>query len=542
MSSLTSKVLAKVDIVKLIGEYISIEKYGDSYRALCPFHPDKDPSFSVSPRLQIFRCFGSGCQVGGNAINFVALYEGISYYQALTVIARKIGRPDLAPDKTEKITDIFEINERVLSLYQTALFTQSALSEKARMNLKDRRITQETARLFGLGYSPNSWTWLMNRGLDRKLLLKAGLLRKSEAGLLRDFFKNRIIFPIYHQGKLVGFTGRTLGMSRKTPKYLNSRESDWFRKRDIIYGWDLNRKSIQLTKQVVIVEGQFDVLQLSQRGITNTVAISGSYFGADQAAFLKKSVSSAIVFSDGDEAGIETAVRLGKSLAGQGIKLKIIFVKGKDPDDIAKYQRRFDWNKLNLEHSYSLETFAFLHGSLERALEAISAFSNKIDVSHALKHLSELSGHDERHLEHWLIEFKKSPLQQWSIDPEKTQFKLQEELLLLAAIKEDEIPLSKYLRRKLRDDQVNLKTARSEGFTQQLAENSDYLSRLYVLEKISNIEKYTTDLKTRLTLHYIQKDVKKLKKEYRNDSNIQHLEEIERLIKRVSKLKLKLTI
>lgn len=535
----SAEILADVDIVEILGDYLKLEPRGENYWGLCPFHPDKNPSLSVNQRLGIFHCFSSGCNVGGNAAKFISLLEGISYGRALGIIARKMGKSHLAPEVVEDAKDIFEINEIVGNLYTQVLFSSPKFSKRAREFLRDRHITQETARLFGLGYSPNSWTWLTNQGLNRKLLLKSRLIKATEAGHFRDFFKNRIIFPIYHQKRLVGFTGRTLGTASKIPKYMNSGESDWYKKREVIYGWHINGNNIRRSKQVVIVEGQFDLLQLYQRGITNSIAISGSHFGVKQAAFIKQNVREAIIFCDGDSAGAKVGIKLGGRLLEQGVQVQILFIDGKDPDDLARYKHRFNWSDLQ-ERLVSPVKFAFEHDGLEAGLTIASLHKNKIKLGYALRELSELSGYEERHLEHWLDEYKKSPMGSGPIKPRDTHLQLKEELLLLAAFKQESIPVSKYLRLKLRRDGVNLGVAKTAGFIQELAEESKFVTRLHLLAKVTDIEKYTDDLKAHLTLEYLGKDVKRLKRKLKEHEDITYLGQLESTVKRINKIKLRL--
>ena len=158
MDPKASRILTKADIVKIIGSYIKLERAGDNYRAKCPFHGDKDPSLSVSPKLNIFKCFGVSCEAGGNVATFISLYEDVTYNEALAVLAKKLGHPEWVPEfEAREFKNIYDINEFVLKLYQDILFNKTPISERARLYLKERRITQETASLFGLGYSTNTW-------------------------------------------------------------------------------------------------------------------------------------------------------------------------------------------------------------------------------------------------------------------------------------------------------------------------------------------------------------------------------------------------
>jgi DNA primase catalytic core len=537
----TKKILGHIDIVDIISKYLVLEKMGDNYRAPCPFHTDADPSLSVSPSLGIFKCFGAGCGKGGNAANFIQYYEDIPYQQALSKLAKLIGRPDLAPQEEKKgFEAVFEMNQIVSTLYQNSLFTKNEVSEKARLNLRERRITQETAKRFGLGYSPNSWTWLADQTLNKNILRKAGLILKTDAGHFRDFFKNRIIFPFYSQDKIMGFTGRTLGIAKKIPKYLNSKDSDWFKKQQLLYGWNFNRKFIVQAKEVIIVEGQFDVLQLFQRGITNTVAVSGSYFNANTAGLLSKSINRATIFSDGDSAGVGASLRIAELLAQRGIELNIIYLEGKDPDECAKYKHRFNWDKLNSKYSNSLVQFAFKHEGVEGAIRRLASYSNKVKVSYAMRELSELSGFDEPHLEHWLKEFKSAPLSNEVITAQSISLALEEELLLLSAYNKDCVLLDSYLTKKLGKQLVAQISEANRGTIPQLAENPQYATRLYTLEHVKDLAKYSNDLLTKTYLSFLKEDVKTFKNKFKETGDIKYLDKMEKWVKKINKVKMRI--
>lgn len=538
MYQTAADILAKVDIASIIKSYIKLTPAGDNFKARCCFHRDNFPSLSVSPRLGIFKCFSPQCDAKGNAANFISLYENISYYEALAILAKKIGRPDLAPRmKSLEFETIFEMNEHVLGLYQRLLFSRTPLSNRGREFIKSRRITQETARHFGLGYSPNNWVWLANQELNKELLLEANLISQSDAGLFRDFFKNRIIFPIYHNKRLVGFVGRSTGTAKKIPKYLNSRDSDWFKKRAILYGWDKTRDEVRKTGHVIIVEGQLDLIQLYQRGLRNTVAVSGSYFGDDQAKFLSKMVKEATIFSDGDRPGIGASIRVGEHLLNYGIFPRIIFVRGKDPDDLAKHRKRFNWEKLNREKSYSYPQFVFKAKGLEEALRRVSAIPNKIKLSYTLRELAELSGYDESHLEQWLIEYKKAPLIPPDFKLDKIPLALEDELIILSAITENELPLDDYLKTKLSEPLLDQIDMFQEGLLQELVDDPKYADRIHILAQIQDIDKYALDLINRLRLQHMEKDMLNLKEKFRSTKNPQLLDELEIMVRQINKLK-----
>ena len=535
----TTKLFSLVHIEEVIKDYLPIQKIGENYRCKCPFHHDSDPSLVISPRIGIFKCFGSGCGETGNAASFISKYEDIPYAQALKILADKVGRPDLAPKaQTKEFKNVFEINQFALNLYSNILFTKDDLSSNARMALRERRITQETAKLFQLGYSPNSWTWLVDQHLDNNLLEQANLILKTDAGHYRDYFKNRIIFPIFHQKKLIGFTGRTLGVSQKIPKYLNSKDSDWFKKSKLLYGWAQNAQQIRRQKEIVITEGQFDVLQLHQRGIQNAVAVSGSYFGPDQANLFQKSVKKATIISDGDKAGIEAVIRIGEFLIERNIDSHIIHVEGKDPDDLARYKHRFNWEKLNTKYGYNFVEFCHEHKGLESTLKRISGHRNKLKLSQDLKILSNLSGYDEKHLEHWLAQYKKAPLTEM-LDLKKDELKLEDELMLLYACDNINVPINGFLKNRLEKNLVEVIKNKPEGLTQDLARNTKYASRLSIIDNIKDKDKYAKDLITKLNLKYMKKEVSKNKKLYKETQDSKYLEQVESMVKNINKMKIK---
>lgn len=540
MTNYESKDLfALVHIEDVIKKYLPIQKIGENYRCKCPFHHDSDPSLVISPKLGIFKCFGSGCGETGNAASFISKFEDIPYPLALAQLAETIGRPDLAPKAAnQQFNSVFEMNEFALSLYQNILFTKDDISSNARMALRERRITQETAKLFQLGYSPNSWTWLVDQHLDNTLLEKSNLILKTDAGHYRDYFKNRIIFPIFYRKRLIGFTGRTLGVSQKIPKYLNSKDSDWFKKSKLLYGWAQNAQAIRKQKEIVITEGQFDVLQLHQRGIQNAVAVSGSYFGADQANLFQKSVNRAIIMSDGDKAGIEAVIRIGEHLLERNIDCHIIHVEGKDPDDLARYQHRFDWEKLNKKYGYSFVEFCHEQKGLESTLKRISGHTNKLRLSQDLKQLSDLSGYDEKHLEHWLTQYKKAPLME-NINIEKTQLKLEDELLLLYAVNGVDVPLNGFLKKRLDSSLIENITEKPAGLVQDLASNAQFATRLTILDTIKDKQQYAKDLIIKLNLKYMKQEVNKNKKLYSETNDTKYLEKVEDMVKNINKMKLK---
>jgi len=542
MSNKTEEILSHVDIVEVVEEVVGdLKAVGENFKGHCPFHADNDPSFVVSPKKQIFKCFGGGCGVGGNAANFIALHQDVSYNEALAILAKRIGKPDLAKGLiAQTYASVFDLNAIVQQMYHEVLFTRSSVSQKARLFLRDRRITQETARKFGLGYGPNAWTWLKNQSLDVEQLIEANLISgpKSKAPG-RDFMKNRIVFPIHYQGKIVGFSGRSIGTSKKIAKYLNSKESDWFQKGDLLYGWHVNRKSILAAKEVVIVEGNFDVLQLYQRGIDTAVAILGSYIGPRSAFFLAKKIKKAIVFADGDAPGIDSALKTGAALVAQGIPVEVIYVEGRDPDDIAKRETRFDWEDLKNNHMQPLHLFAFEHKKLEGALEILGSYSEKVQVGYALRDLAKASGFSEDHLDRWLGKYKKSVLGVIEdITPPQQKSSLIDELIVLNSVYDVEGLLEEYEMKKLAAENVDLSIAKDPGFIASLADKPAQLERLFKFDQIEDLHEYAEDLIARLRVQLLKRDIKRWRKKFKETEDLKYLKWVERAVREVNYIQL----
>jgi len=324
-------ILKKIDIVDVISSYIDLKKVGSNYSARCPFHPDDTPSFFVSPSKGIFKCFG--CGVGGDAIKFVSLYENISYSEALLKLAKRYNIP-IKLKETKRSTKMLQILELVANYYHNALGSVPRVVDY----LKSRGISSKSAQKFMLGYSPSSEdlvSFLKKEGvLDA--YEKTGNLIKLDEGLYRDLFAGRIIIPIRDErGNYIAFGGRLLQEGQ--PKYINSPESEFFKKRSVVFGLHQAREYIKEMGFVVIVEGYFDVIAMHQEGYKNTVAPLGTSFSQDHAIILSKYTKNAVLLFDGDNAG-KKAVRLATPhLLSQGINVKVAYLpEGEDPDTMVR--------------------------------------------------------------------------------------------------------------------------------------------------------------------------------------------------------------
>jgi len=339
--NLSEQVRLKNDIVEVISEYgIQLKPAGRGYKALCPFHDDKTPSLSISPDSQLFYCFG--CGVGGTVIHFVMRYEGISYGEALRKLAQRAGISLPGLPQIEAVPDrdrLWDALQFALKFYHNQIFKPE--NRAALRYLRERGVKDESIRVFKLGYAPQGWRNLLEAaskaGLKADDLVKAGIAAESRDGTnLYDYFRNRIIFPIFdHQGRVVGFSGRSLDGSE--PKYINTPETSLFHKGKLLYNLHLAKDHIRRSRRAVLVEGYMDVVIPYQFGVRNIVASSGTSLTEDQAALLKRYADEVVIVYDGDEAGLNAAARGLTLLLKEGLRVRVaVLPEGMDPDTFVR--------------------------------------------------------------------------------------------------------------------------------------------------------------------------------------------------------------
>ena len=334
----------KIDIVSLISEYVSLKKSGANFKGLCPFHNEKTPSFMVSPERQIWHCFG-GCQDGGDIFKFLMRIENVEFSESLKTLAKKAGvqLSTFQPSKTTEIREkIFEINLLASEFYNYIL-TSHSLGQTARDYLADRKITDNSIKLFSLGYAPNSWDSLIKFMIKKKYSLidleAAGLVSKSSIGHYFDRFRGRVIFTLRdHHGEVVGFAGRQFGEvypAEGGAKYINTAETPVYIKGNVLYGLDTNKEEIKKEGFAVIVEGEVDAIKSYQAGVRNVVAIKGSALTSGHVALLKRYTENILLSLDSDFAG-DAAAHRGIMIAdGAGLNIKVVtFSTAKDPDEL----------------------------------------------------------------------------------------------------------------------------------------------------------------------------------------------------------------
>ena len=350
------EIRASSNIVDIIGEYVDLKRTGSSYKGLCPFHNEKTPSFTVDDKKQLFHCFG--CGVGGDVVSFIMQKEGLSYPESLEYLAQKAGirmeySSNYQPNPRNK--ELYEINKDIMMFYYKNLLT----NKEAINYLKNRGLSGKIVNRFMLGFAKNSWQDLCDyveyRGYDKKDLEDIGLIKKSSKGNYYDKYRNRVIFPIInHYGNVIGFGGRSIG--DEMPKYLNSPESDIFKKRFNLYGLNIYKK--QKGNDIILVEGYMDVIALNNYGIDYAVASLGTALTLEQAKLIKRYADNVYICYDRDDAGINATNKAIEIFLEAEVKPKVITLEeGLDPDDFIK--------------EYGKETF------LEKKENALDAYNYK---------------------------------------------------------------------------------------------------------------------------------------------------------------------
>lgn len=362
--------LDRTDIVEVIDRHVPLKKAGANYQACCPFHNEKSPSFSVSPTKQFYHCFGCGAH--GTAITFLMQYSGMGFVDAVTDLAGRVGLQ--VPEDERGHRPESDLNARLTALLEAAgqHYRNALKHHPAAIDyLKQRAITGTTAAHFELGYSEAEWQGLASVLPDYASIEveQAGLVIAGEQGKRYDRFRDRIMFPIRNdRGRLIGFGGRVLGDGK--PKYLNSPETPLFHKGRELYGLFENRRGIQRSNSVVVVEGYMDVVMLTQAGADNAVATLGTAITADQVHALLRRVDRILFAFDGDNAGRKAAWRaLENCLPAlqDGKQIGFVFLpEGEDPDSFVRKNGLAAWTELQ-RHPQALSEFLF--DSLGRDLD-----------------------------------------------------------------------------------------------------------------------------------------------------------------------------
>jgi DNA primase len=355
MTSVSEQIKDRLPIVDVLGSYITLIPGGKSYKARCPFHNERTPSFSISPDRGLYYCFGCGAK--GDIFTFVQEFEGVDFNGALKILADRAGIKLTSRDRrADDTTPVYEILEKATLRYQEELKKNSSVLEY----LKNRGLTDETISRFRLGYAPDAWRFIADsctNAEEQKIAARAGLIKLKDGSATDyyDRFRGRIMFPMADSsGRIVGFSGRMFPDTDEGPKYLNSPETEVFHKSRILYGLDAAKGPIRRAGFTILVEGQLDLLMSHQAGFKNTVATSGTAVSDqtledDHAALAMVSRLSPHLFLafDGDEAGQKALMRAALVALKLGMNPKVVSVpKEADPADFLKTEGAAAWKNL----------------------------------------------------------------------------------------------------------------------------------------------------------------------------------------------------
>lgn len=341
------QVQQRTDLVDIVQDYLNLKRRGKDYIALCPFHHEKTPSFTVSPGKQIFKCFG--CGKGGDAVAFLMEIEGISFVDAVQRLAERYQIPlpqsehtqaDVGQQQAHIKESLFIALDFARQTYSYFLWQTDEGQAVGLSYLKQRGLRHATIEKFQLGYAPNAWDALLQRalqtGYQADILKAADLIQQSEKNKdhYYDRFRHRVLFPIHNlSGRVIGFAGRTFSQDKAVAKYINSTETPLYEKSRVLYGLYHARQAIRQHDKCYVVEGYMDVLSLHQAGIEHVVATSGTSLTAEHARLLHRFTSNVTLIYDGDSAGIKAALRAIDLLLEENLNVRLVLMpEGEDPD------------------------------------------------------------------------------------------------------------------------------------------------------------------------------------------------------------------
>jgi DNA primase len=421
--STIEEILNRVDIVELISASIPLKRQGRTYKALCPFHHEKTPSFVVSSERQIFHCFG--CSAGGNALSFLMQYERMEFPEAIEALAKKAGvtlhqRASFNQQAQSQNAQIYKINEAAVEFYVNHLY--SADGKAALAYLLARGIMRETLNKFRIGFAPDKWdgllTYLRSKSYATAPIEKAGLIIPKDAGGYYDRFRGRIIIPVIDaKDRVVAFGARVLPAPSRAEgpvsggikqdegmaKYVNSPETPVYTKGKVLFGLSASAEAIRAADLAVIVEGYFDLIAIYQAGIKNIAAPCGTALTVEQIRLLKRYSQNVVMAYDADSAGQMAALRSLSPLVEEGMRVRVVSLPGGyDPDSyvrafgrdkflelIAESKDVFDYKLEALKSRYNPANLSDKAAIASEMLPLIMKFNNEILKSAYVKKLAE---------------------------------------------------------------------------------------------------------------------------------------------------------
>ena len=418
------RIYAAVNIVDIVGDYVTLKRKGVNYEACCPFHQEKTPSFKVSPARGIYKCFG--CGKSGNAINFIMESESATFPEALRILAKRYGievREEAMTDediaRNNNRESMFALNAWASDYFQRYMqYEDEGRSVGLSYFSSLRGFSDATIKKFGLGFCPSQGSIFSDEarsaGYQREFLLSTGLsIERESDGALRDRFYDRVIFPIHNiSGRVVGFGGRTLRTDKKVAKYQNSPESDIYNKRRELYGLFFAKKEIQRADYAILVEGYADVISMHQAGVENVVASSGTSLTEEQVRLLNRFTNNITLMFDGDAAGVKAALRGVDIILKEGLNVRIVLLPEEhDPDTFARAHSSEELTKYISDNAQDFLTFKarLLLGeatndplkrtdAINDMVHSISLIPDQIKRSEYVRHCAEVMAVDQQTL------------------------------------------------------------------------------------------------------------------------------------------------
>lgn len=464
LDRLLEEIKSRIDIVEFISDYVQLKKSGQNYKGLCPFHPEKRASFMVSQSKQIFHCFG--CGIGGDVISFLIKHDNLSFNEALRYIAKRAGinieKYRFNKVLSERREGILQINKEAMKFFIKNLHS----SDVARAYLRSRGIEESSLHTFSIGYATDERDclirYLKKRGYSDSLIKDAGLAISDEKGY-RDFFRGRIIFPIFnYQNDVIAFGGRAI--DGYLPKYLNSPETEVFKKAETLFALNLAKEEIRKNGFAIIVEGYPDVIACYQHGFKNTVAPLGTALTSKHLQKIRSLAGKVVLVFDNDEAGLAAARRSLKTLCECDLRASILLLPaGEDPDSFLRKNGKEPFEKM-LSEAMSMIEFLLNTSTGERidtvkeALGMIALMKDLIVAEELLCELADRSRISESVLRSELKKIKRRGLQTVNgLRQDKTKMNKEERLLLSTIIafpEKAEVVLSKLDIEDLKDETI----------------------------------------------------------------------------------------
>jgi len=438
---LLEEIKSHIDIVEFISDYVALKKSGQNYKGLCPFHSEKTPSFMVSQAKQIFHCFG--CAAGGDVVSFLMKHDNLPFGEALQYLAKKSGLKitDSAFEKSfsAKRQKILQVNEEAMKFYMRAL----RQSNTAMAYLRQRGVSEDALTTFSIGYAPDQRNTLSlhlkKMGHSDSILMNAGLAVADGKGC-RDWFRGRILFPICNmRNDIVAFGGRV--MDNALPKYINSPETEIFKKSETLYAINLSKDEIRKKGYALIVEGYLDAIMCHQHGFKNTVAPLGTALTSRHVHKLKSLTNRVVLVFDSDDAGVSAARRSLSILCETDIRAKVLLLPpGEDPDSFLRKTGSEPFRK-SLSSAQSMIEFLLSSAKGERievvreALAMIASMKDLLQADELVRELVDRSKINEAVMRRELEKMRRKTHAQKRENPQHAAAPLnREELLLLSAL------------------------------------------------------------------------------------------------------------